>query len=182
MLCCLLSWLGTEWFYRYLSVLLHWHWGNHMIAPGQSYDCPSASEVTLKNITMYHMIPLWMLTQCKQNTLQSKSFPYSMGYTAYKALLCDITSYTTQGCLSITYMHVVADEYRQITMHPVMWLVVTIQYRMFLSNNRLSLWTLLKNAVWLLSFAIHCIYIYYIYICYDVRKPSSLLALCEGHP
>ena len=25
------------------SVLFHWHWG-------QSYDCPSASEVTLKNV------------------------------------------------------------------------------------------------------------------------------------
>ena len=159
------------------------------LALGQSYDCPGAiiwlpqyQWSNTEEYVLYHTILLWMLIQCKLNKRQSKSFPYSMGYTAYKALLCDIASYTTQGCLSITYMHVGADEYRPITMHPVMWLVVTIQYRMFLSNNRLSLWMLLKNAVWLSSFAIHCIYIYILYICYDVGKPSSLLALCEGHP
>ena len=27
-----LFWLGTGWFYPYSSVILHWHWGNHMIA------------------------------------------------------------------------------------------------------------------------------------------------------
>ena len=27
-----LFWLGTGWFYPYSSVVLHWHWGNHMTA------------------------------------------------------------------------------------------------------------------------------------------------------
>ena len=36
--------------YQYLSWLLHLHWGNHMIAPVPSYDCPSASEATLKGM------------------------------------------------------------------------------------------------------------------------------------
>ena len=25
--------IGTGWYYPYPSGLLHWHWGNHMIAP-----------------------------------------------------------------------------------------------------------------------------------------------------
>ena len=34
-LCCLCfdTWLGTDWIYPYSSWLLHWYWGNHMIAP-----------------------------------------------------------------------------------------------------------------------------------------------------
>ena len=33
LLCCVLLCFGTGWFYPYPSGLLHWHWGNHMIAP-----------------------------------------------------------------------------------------------------------------------------------------------------
>ena len=37
-----------------ISGLLHLHWGNHIritsLALGQSYDCPSASEVILKDM------------------------------------------------------------------------------------------------------------------------------------
>ena len=33
MLCFVLLWFDTGWFYPYPSGLLHWHWGNHMIAP-----------------------------------------------------------------------------------------------------------------------------------------------------
>ena len=36
-------WFGWGQFHPYLSGLLHWHWGHH--------DCPSASEVTLKNMS-----------------------------------------------------------------------------------------------------------------------------------
>ena len=49
-----LLWFSDN-FYPYSSGLLHWHWGNHMIAPGQSYDCPSASEGTLKHMGKYLM-------------------------------------------------------------------------------------------------------------------------------
>ena len=31
--CCVLLQFGTAWFDPYPSGLLHWHWGNHMIAP-----------------------------------------------------------------------------------------------------------------------------------------------------
>ena len=47
MLCCVLLRLGGCPCYPYLSGLLHWPWGNHMIAPWQSYDCPMASEVNM---------------------------------------------------------------------------------------------------------------------------------------
>ena len=33
MLCCVFLSFGTGWFYLYPSGLLHWHWGNHTIAP-----------------------------------------------------------------------------------------------------------------------------------------------------
>ena len=32
-LCCALIWFSCDWFYPYPSGLLHWQWGNHMIAP-----------------------------------------------------------------------------------------------------------------------------------------------------
>ena len=33
MLCCVLLWLGIDWFYPYLSGFIHWQQGNHVIAP-----------------------------------------------------------------------------------------------------------------------------------------------------
>ena len=59
-LCCYLAcWdyvISSQWFYKipYSSGLLHWNWGNPMIAQvpemGKSYDFTSASEFTQKKI------------------------------------------------------------------------------------------------------------------------------------
>ena len=85
---CVLLLFGNSRFHPYPPGLLHWHWGNRMIAPlGQSYDCPIASEVTLE---VMGNVPLWREAIgygwrnhiTKQSITQPCS--YFMGCTAHK--------------------------------------------------------------------------------------------------
>ena len=71
-----LLWFSTAQFYPYPSGLLHWHWGNHMIAPVSVMqpwriwvnDSPESNN----------NLNIW-LTQTEWNI--TKQFSYLMGYT-----------------------------------------------------------------------------------------------------
>ena len=63
MLLCVLLKLGTSQFHPYFSGLLHWHWGNHMIAP-MPVNQPWRIWVTQSHISTEHY------TKTKQNKEQ----------------------------------------------------------------------------------------------------------------
>ena len=47
--------------YPYSSVLLHWHWGN------ESYVCPSATEVILKDVTTVVVVVSFISNRTQHN-------------------------------------------------------------------------------------------------------------------
>ena len=69
MLCCVLLLFDTGWFYPYPSGFLHWHWGNHTIAP-----------VPVKEPSR-----IWVNVSCEltwtDNITTTKPCLYSMGCT-----------------------------------------------------------------------------------------------------
>ena len=82
---CLL-WFDTGQLYPYLSGLLHWHWGNHVIA-----------TVPVKQPWNYAIHDLHKSNKTKQNT--TKPCAYSMGYTLDVTLQCSVARNNLIACL-----------------------------------------------------------------------------------
>ena len=69
-----LVWVSTSWFYTYPSGLVHWHWGNHTIAP-----VPAKQPWRLCVHKSWESIQYYSVTTTKQST--TKLYAYFLGYT-----------------------------------------------------------------------------------------------------
>ena len=128
MLCCVLLWFGGFQFYPCSSGLLHWHWGNHMIAPvpvkqpwriwinishksSNKYDITKQSttkQTCLMGYTADALLHFYVAAKHKQTKSEGvwMTVLFLIIIAIYRvSLICDLTCVTVRvQCSTVKYL------------------------------------------------------------------------------